>query len=60
MMTLRIVKMKKGFNPTPKPEKKILNAKEELSRVTRRFKVLMKNPIITAATLDRKTTGPVE
>lgn len=52
--------MKKGFNPTPKPEKKIKNLKEELSRVTRRFKHLMKSPIVTAATLDRKTSDPVE
>lgn len=52
--------MKKGFSPTPKPEKKITNVKEELSRVTRRFKYLMKNPIVTAATLDRKTSGTVE
>ncbi len=52
--------MKKGFNPTPKQEKKITNVHEELGRVTRRFKYLMKNPIITAAALDRKTPDPVE
>ncbi len=60
MTILQTIKMKKGFNPTPKPEKKITNVKEELSRVTRRFKNLMKNPIITVATLDRKTSDPVE
>jgi len=52
--------MNKGFNPTPKPERKIENVREELRRVTRRFKVLMKNPIITAATLDRPPADPVE
>ena len=54
------MKMKKGFNPTPKPEKKIENVRQELQRVTRRFKNLMKNPIITAGTLDRQPTDPVE
>jgi hypothetical protein len=52
--------MKKGFSPTPKPEKKITNVKDELSRVTRRFKHLMKNPIITVATLDKPKPDPVE
>ena len=59
-MALRTTKMKKGFNPTPKPEKKIKNVKEELSRVTRRFKHLMKNPIITVATLDKPNPDTVE
>ncbi len=52
--------MKKGFNPTPKPERKIKNVQQELGRATRRFKRLMNNPLIVAARLDRDAVGTVE
>lgn len=54
------MKMKKGFNPTPKQKKDIKNVYQELGRATRRFKNLMKNPVIVAASLDRSTPKPVE
>jgi hypothetical protein len=52
--------MKKGFNPTPKPEKKIKNLREELSKTTSKFKRLLKNPLIVASTLDKHQTDGVE
>ena len=45
--------MKKGFNPTPKPERRIKNVSQALQRKTREFKNILRNPLVVASQLER-------
>jgi len=52
--------MKKGFAPTPPPEKKMKNLQAALRRTTNEFKNVLRNPIVIAANLDKKQSDSVE